>query len=178
MNIRRLAAFLAAFSLLFTYSLWAAETNLDCPAPFGGHYGYPPPGLFETQLINEDGDQVGNLKVWNTADKELQFELTPFENIQVTDIQIWTGNDIDEMPTKKGKPVSRSAATSSSRSGRPSSASRTMTPCPAGGERISIALRISGIVAPAVYMKTPERIVGGAAAGLWSARRRAAETWD
>mgnify|MGYP001818692441 FL=1 len=105
MIIRRLAVFLAAFSFLFSFSLMAAETNLDCPAPFGGHYGFPPPGLFETKLINEDGNQVGNLKVWNTADKELRFELTPFESFQVTDINIWTGNDIAALPTKKGKPV-------------------------------------------------------------------------
>ena len=86
-------ACLAAFLLCIASPLIAGS---DCP------YGPKGPGLVQADLVNDEGEIIGSLEAYNTAEI-LKFTLFP-NGVDLTDIQLWLGPHITGLPVKKGKP--------------------------------------------------------------------------
>lgn len=61
------------------------------------------PGLYELDLVSDDGTVVGKASVWNSP-KKLHFKLIMNDSVEIPDSQVWVGADTAEIPLHKGKP--------------------------------------------------------------------------
>jgi len=92
--------FAAVCAVLFIFATVPALADSECSGPGGP--GPAGPGLVEAALISDAGDDVGSLDYFNTADK-LKFIMNFGPNIVPLDIQLWVGENINDLPSKKGK---------------------------------------------------------------------------
>ena len=78
---------------------------MGCEGPFGPVFGYPDPGPYTTDLIEQKkGTTIGIVDVFNTSDT-MTFRLRPSDKVRLYEFQLWTGNDLSTIPVdKNGKP--------------------------------------------------------------------------
>ncbi|MGB5513601.1 MAG: hypothetical protein WBP36_03680, partial [Thermoanaerobaculia bacterium] len=79
--------------------VWCAAVLLCTAAPMLAQG----PGLYELDLVSDEGTVVGMASVWNSP-KKLHFKLMMNDGVEITDSQVWVGADMADIPLHKGKP--------------------------------------------------------------------------
>ena len=105
MKARILAVLCTAIALIVSAPLFAEDSGLGCPGPFGPVFGYPDAGLYTVDMISDEGDKVGVVDVFNTTEF-LKFTVRPDSRTALTEVQLWTGDDLSTIPLNEnnGRP--------------------------------------------------------------------------
>ena len=96
MKTQVLAVLCAALLSLIAAPVVSLGSELGCEGPQGPIFSMPEAGLYTADLISDRGNPIGIVETFNTQDSVV-FILKPNPDIDLTDMQLWVGNNTENL---------------------------------------------------------------------------------